>query len=71
MALPQLNLDTLTAEERLALIERIWNSLESEEVGLTQPQHEELARRLEDLEQNPGGNISWPEAQRRIRNTKP
>lgn len=57
----------MTAEERLALIERIWDSLDPDDVGLTHAQREELERRLDDLESNPDETVSWIEAKRRIR----
>ena len=67
MAVPNLNLADLTAEERLSLIEKIWDSLTPDDVGLTDTQRNELDRRLDDLERNPGESVSWDEAQRRIR----
>jgi putative addiction module component (TIGR02574 family) len=70
MALPKLDLENLTADERLALIEKIWDSLAAVDVPLTAPQHDELARRLEDLERNPDDAVTWAEAQRRIRERK-
>ena len=70
MALPKLDLESLSADERLALIEKIWDSLTSDDVGLTGAQHDELARRLEDLERNPNDTVTWAEAQRRIRERK-
>jgi len=70
MALPKLDIDSLSADERLALIERIWDSLSSEDVGLTPNQHEELVRRLEDVERNPADAVTWSEAKQRIREPK-
>ncbi len=70
MTLPKFDLDALSAEERLELIERIWDSLSSEDVGLTGAQHDELARRLKDAELHPEAGVSWIEAQRRIRERK-
>jgi putative addiction module component (TIGR02574 family) len=70
MALPKLDLDALTPEERLKLIEQLWDSLDSDHVGLTKAQQVELERRLDDMDQNPEDVISWPEALRRIRERK-
>ncbi len=70
MALPKLNLEGLTPAERLALIERIWDSLDSHDVGLTQVQEKELVRRLKDMERHPDDTVSWPEARRRIQERK-
>jgi putative addiction module component (TIGR02574 family) len=70
MVLPKLDIGSLSADERLALIERIWDSLSSGDVGLTPSQHDELVRRLEDVDRNPAGSVTWSEAQRRIREPK-
>lgn len=70
MALPKLDIESLSPDERLALIERIWDSLSSDDVGLTKAQQDELARRLEDMERNPDDAVSWSEAQRLIRERK-
>ena len=67
MALPKLDIESLSPDERLALIERIWDSLTSEDVGLSQAQHDELVRRLDDADRNPQDAIPWDEAQRRMR----
>ena len=70
MALPKLDIESLSADERLALIERIWDSLASDDVGLSPAQQEELARRLDDVERHPDDTVTWDEAQRRIRERK-
>lgn len=70
MALPKLDVGALSPAERLKLIEQLWDSLDSADVGLTPAQHAELARRLDDMETNPGDVTSWPDAQRRIRERK-
>jgi putative addiction module component (TIGR02574 family) len=70
MALPKLDIESLSPDERLALIERIWDSLTSDDVGLSPAQHEELARRLEDVQRHPDDAVEWDEAQRRIREQK-
>jgi putative addiction module component (TIGR02574 family) len=64
MALPKLDLDSLSTADRLELIEAIWDSLEAE--GLPPEQLDELERRLDDMERNPGGNIPWAEARGQI-----
>ncbi len=69
---PALNVDQMSAEERLELIEQLWESLSetSEAVPMTKAQREELDRRLDDLESSPPGGIPWEEVLRRIR-TRP
>ena len=57
----------LTAEERLALLSDIWDSLAPEEVPLTEAQRTELDRRLDDLEADSDLGIPWEEVLRRIR----
>jgi putative addiction module component (TIGR02574 family) len=63
------DLERLTPEERLQLIERLWDSLSgSVEIPLTEAQREELDRRL-DLEGD-GEGIPWDEVVRQIRNPR-
>jgi putative addiction module component (TIGR02574 family) len=63
-----LDIAALTPEERLALLEQLWDSLASrpEAVPLTHAQRAELDRRLDELE-GPVG-IPWDEVLARIRN---
>jgi putative addiction module component (TIGR02574 family) len=70
MALPKLDLDSLSPDDRLALIERLWDSLTPDDVGLTPNQRDELASRVADADLHPGESVSWEEAQRRIRERK-
>jgi putative addiction module component (TIGR02574 family) len=69
MSKPALNISDLTPEERLRLIEELWDSL-SEEPGavpLTNAQREELDRRLDDLERSGSVGIPWDEVLQQIR----
>jgi len=66
MALPKFDVEALTPEERLLLIEKLWDSLEGRDVPLTPAQQADLARRLADIEKNPNDQMSWEDAQRRI-----
>jgi putative addiction module component (TIGR02574 family) len=66
MALPKLDVGALTPEERLQLIEQLWDSLEEDDVPLTPAQQADLMRRLANIEKNPGDQMSWEEAQRVI-----
>ena len=47
----------MTVEERLQLIETVWDSLDPADVPLTDEQRAELDRRLDDP--NPGSLIPW------------
>jgi putative addiction module component (TIGR02574 family) len=71
VTLPELDLDGLTPEERLDLIERLWDSLSSEQAGLTSVQNAELDRRLDDLAAHPEDSVSWEQAQHFIRERNP
>ena len=57
----------LTKEERLALLEEIWDSLAPDEVPVTDAQRAELDRRLDDLDRDRDRGIPWDEVLRRIR----
>jgi len=65
-----LDFANLSAEERLRLIEQLWDSLADspDAVPLTAPQLEELDRRLDAMEREraPDG-IPWDEVVRQIR----
>ena len=60
---PQIDIAGLTSEEKLDLIERLWESLASghEEVRLTEAQRAELDRRLDEMERGEVGGIPWEE----------
>lgn len=71
---PTLDIEKLSPDERLELLEELWDSLRKEpsSVPLTRAQEEELDRRLDDLEADiesgaPLG-IPWEEVLQRIRN---
>lgn len=53
----------LPVTERRKLAEEIWESIDGspEAFELTPEQAAELQRRIDDEEQNPGGNYSWEE----------
>jgi putative addiction module component (TIGR02574 family) len=69
MSKPALNIGDLSPEERLRLIEELWDSL-SETPGnipLTNAQREELDRRLDDLERSGPEGIPWDQVLQQIR----
>lgn len=59
--LKSLGIDRLDAQERLALAEEIWESLEAEGIplALTEPQLAELERRLAEDEAHPEDVVPW------------
>ena len=67
MGEPALDISALTPEQRLELIEHLWDSLSPEEVPLTEAQKKELDRRLERLERDGASGSSWDDVERRIR----
>jgi putative addiction module component (TIGR02574 family) len=69
MSKSSLNISELSPEERLRLIEQLWDSL-SETPGtipLTNAQREELDRRLDDLESSGSEGIPWDQVLQQIR----
>ncbi len=61
--LKSLGIDQLDVDERLALIEALWDSISADEsaIPLTDAQRAELDRRLADHEANPNDVVSWDE----------
>jgi putative addiction module component (TIGR02574 family) len=58
----------LSPEERLELLEQLWDSLSSEAVPMTDAQKEELDRRLDELDREGPVGIPWNDVLDRIRN---
>ena len=73
MTLSERDIETLSVEERLSLIERVWNSLAetSTDVPLTDGQREELDRRLDELEREGPAGIPWEDVLDEIRGRRP
>lgn len=69
MSKPRVNIDGLKPEERLRMIEELWDSLseQPEHVPLTGAQRQELDRRLDDLERSGPEGIPWDEVLAQIR----
>ena len=66
--LQSLGIDRMTADDKLALIEAIWDSLQTEAENLPVPQShlEELDRRLTAHRDNPKAGSSWEEVKARL-----
>jgi putative addiction module component (TIGR02574 family) len=64
-----LDIASLTPEERLSLLEELWDSLAATPgaVPLTATQRAELDRRLDDLDREGPVGIPWEEVLSRIR----
>ncbi len=69
MSKPALNISELSPEERLRLIEELWDTLNETAgtVPLTNAQREELDRRLDDLERSGPEGIPWDQVLQQIR----
>jgi len=68
-----IDIANLSAEERLRLLEELWESLSAtpEAIPLTNAQSEELDRRLDELDRDGPLGIPWEEVLRRIRSRIP
>ena len=69
MRKPLVDVDRLTSEERLQLLEDLWESLRRapEAVPVTDAQKAELDRRLDELDEEGPVGIPWDEVVRRIK----
>ena len=69
MAKPALDIDTMSRDERLELLEELWDSLigEAEAMPLTAEQRVELDRRLDAFDREGGTGISSEELRDRLR----
>jgi putative addiction module component (TIGR02574 family) len=67
VSMKDLGIDRLSAEERFALLQEIWDSLaaEIEAAPLTEAQRRELERRLAAHATSPGDVIPWEEVKAR------
>ncbi len=68
VSLRSLGIDRLSVEERLALVEDLWDSIagESAAMSLTDVQRAELDRRLADHEANPNDVVPWKDVKASI-----
>lgn len=66
--LQEVGIDRLSAEDRLALAEAIWESVarEAEQAPLSAAQRQELRRRLDDSIARPEAMLSWEEVKARL-----
>jgi putative addiction module component (TIGR02574 family) len=73
VTIKELGIDRLSVQERLDLIEQIWDSLPGAVAPDEVPEwHKEvLTKRLAEAEANPGGGVPWREALAAIRSRQP
>jgi putative addiction module component (TIGR02574 family) len=53
------DIDQLSPEERLDLIERLWDSLDDDDVPLADAQRQELEHRLDALDREGPVGVPW------------
>jgi putative addiction module component (TIGR02574 family) len=65
----ELGIDRLSVDDRLALVEEIWDSIaaEADSLPLSDEQKRLLDRRLAELDANPGNVLTWDEIKRHVR----
>ena len=58
----------LSVAERIQLAEDLWDSIleQQEEFPLSEPQKQELDKRLENYKRNPTSGSSWKEVRKRL-----
>lgn len=61
VSIKSLGIDRLGVDERLDLVEQIWDSIAADNAAppLTDPQRAELDRRIADHERDPDDVVSW------------
>jgi len=69
MANPTIDIEKMTPEERLRLIEDLWESLRDrpEDLPLSSAHRDELDRRLDEFDRGDTKTIPWDEVKRRLR----
>ncbi len=72
MKKPSPDIEALTPDERLSLLERLWDSLatQPETMPMTDAQRAELDRRLDDLEREGPVGIPWDTVLSHIRSRR-
>ncbi len=61
-----IDVSKLLPEERLRLLEELWDSLSDEDIPLPTAQRSELDRRLDDLEREGPRGIPWEDVLKRL-----
>ena len=68
-SMKELGIDRFSADDRLMLLEEIWDSLTADpaQIPLSECQKRVLDRRLMDLEAKPNDVLTWDEIKTRVR----
>ena len=61
----------LSADERLALIGQLWDSLGDADIPLPEAQRAELARRLSSLDQDRAQAVTWEQLRAELARRRP
>jgi putative addiction module component (TIGR02574 family) len=69
MASPAIDIEKMTPEERLRLIEDLWESLRAHPADLPLPSshRDELDKRLDEIDRGDNRTIPWEEVKRHLR----
>jgi putative addiction module component (TIGR02574 family) len=69
VTMKDLGIDRLSADDRLALVQEIWDSLAADAVPipLSEAQKQLFNRRLADLDRNPNDVLTWEQIKARVR----
>jgi putative addiction module component (TIGR02574 family) len=59
VARPALDLANLSAHDKLELIDELWRSLRDEDFPLSDEVRAELDKRLDEMDGDGGGGVSW------------
>lgn len=72
MAKPEIDINKLSPQERLDLIEELWDSLSEDpsSIPLTNAQAKELDRRLDEMDKDSTLGIPWDTVLARLREGK-
>lgn len=67
-----IDITRMSAQERLDLLDRLWDSLaaEPDAVPVTPEQQAELGRRLDDMDRQPSAGLAWDDALAAIRSRR-
>jgi len=72
VTMKDLGIDQLNFEDRLALVEEIWDSIASEPANLpiSETQKQLIDQRIADLNANPRNVLTWEEIKQHIKGKK-
>jgi len=72
MSNPAKDLHSMTSEEKLRLLEELWEELSQnpDSIPLTKAQQEELDRRMNEIDHGDSGGIPWDDVLARLRGNR-